>query len=986
VQLHGEFTFDDAAGVADYVSRLGVSHLYLSPVLQAAPGSTHGYDVVDPTRVSAALGGAEGHERLQAALGTAGLGQLLDIVPNHMAVSGRENAWWWDVLENGPASQYATYFDVDWDPPEHKLRNIVLLPVLGDHYGRELEAGHLQVEREGGGFVLRYHEHAAPISPRTIEPLLAVAATRLPDGTEAAPDPAEPGRRVDIAGPAAGPAGASGLTGAAGSTGVGAGTAAFEAAAASGADEASPAAMREALESIATAFGRLPTSIDVDPASVKERQRDKEILRVRLAELCASYPEVAAAVDAEVAALNADVDRLDTFLDRQNFRMAWWKTAGEELDYRRFFDINDLAGLRVEDPEVFLASHGLILTWLHGGVIDGVRIDHVDGLLDPEAYLDRLIEAAPEAWVVVEKILEGDETVPSTWPVAGTTGYDWLNLVGAIFDDAEGCEELVTLYREWTGVTDRYEEMVQRGKHAVLDGPLAADLRRLAGDFAVICESHRRYRDYTGRDLTDTLAEVLASFGVYRTYLRAGEKARELDVEAIDAAVLAASIRRPDLDNELLGFVRDVLLLRVPGAHEQQLALRFQQVSGPVMAKAVEDTTFYRYLPLTWRNEVGGDPARRPLSSATFYAALESAQRDHPEALLATSTHDTKRAEDVRARLSVLAEMPGAWAGAVERWRVANVARGTVASPDRNTEWLLYQAVVGAWPISVERITAYMEKATREAKVHTSWTQPDEYYDVQLRLFVEEMLADAALVGDLEAFVAGVRRPGWVVGLGQKLCTLTAPGVPDLYQGSECWDLSLVDPDNRRPVDYARRRLLLESASERSAADAWASEDGDGATKLAVVHAALRLRAAHPSWYAPGVAGSVSPLVAEGPAESHLIAFIRGGRAATLATRWPVRLEAAGGWGATSISLPDGLWTDRLSGATWSGTVRLADVLSRLPVALLVLDDPDPAGWGGGGAKSGADAVVGGAEAGAGAVESAVGGADVGHGRDGGRG
>jgi (1->4)-alpha-D-glucan 1-alpha-D-glucosylmutase len=922
LQLHAGFTFDDAAAVADYLSSLGVSHLYLSPVLQAAPGSTHGYDVVDPTRVSSALGGAEGHERLQAALGAAGLGQLLDIVPNHMAVSGRENAWWWDVLENGPASQYATYFDVDWDPPEHKLRNIVLLPVLGDHYGRELEAGHLQVEREGGGFVLRYHDHAAPISPRTVDTLLADAATRLPDGTEVLP--AEPSMANGTAAAGGAPSGA---------------TAALVA----GAEEPSPAAMREALESIATAFGRLPASIDIDPPSVKERQRDKEILRARLAELCLTDPEVAAAIDAEVAALNSDPDRLDTFLDRQNFRMAWWKTAGEELDYRRFFDINDLAGLRVEDPEVFLASHGLILSWLHDGVIDGVRIDHVDGLLDPEAYLDRLIEAAPEAWVVVEKILEGTETLPETWPVAGTTGYDWLNLVAGVCDDAEGCEELVAVYREWTGVTERYEEMVQRAKHAVLDGPLAADLRRLAGDFAVICESHRRYRDYTGRDLTDTLAEVLASFGVYRTYLRAGETAREFDVSQLDAAVLAASIRRPDLDNELLGFVRDVLLLRVPGDHERELALRFQQVSGPVMAKAVEDTTFYRYLPLTWRNEVGGDPSRRGVPAAQFHEALAVAQRDHPEALLTTSTHDTKRAEDVRARLSVLAEMPVEWAAAVERWRVANVARGTVASPDRNTEWLLYQTLVGAWPISVERVTAYMEKATREAKVHTSWTQPDEYYDVQLRRFVEEMLADAALVRDVEAFVALIRRPGWVVGLGQKLLTLTAPGVPDLYQGSECWDLSLVDPDNRRPVDYAFRRQLLASVSGQSAATAWAGEDGSGATKLAVVHAALTLRSEHPSWYGPGPGGSVAPLEAEGPAASHLIGFVRGGRAATLATRLPVRLAAGGGWGTTSLSLPEGIWTDRLTGATWSGSVRVADVLAGLPVALLVLGDPDPA-------------------------------------------
>jgi (1->4)-alpha-D-glucan 1-alpha-D-glucosylmutase len=882
VQLHAGFTFDDAASLAGYLRCLGVSHLYLSPVLAAAPGSTHGYDVVDPTSLNADLGGAEGHDRLQAALGEAGIGQLLDIVPNHMAVSGRANRWWWDVLENGPASQYATYFDVDWDPPESKLRNIVLLPILGDHYGRELEDGHLRLEREEGAFVVRYHDHAAPISPRTLDELLFAAAIRLPVGAD-----------------------------------------------------------REELESIANAFGRLPTSIDVDDASLRERQRDKEILRSRLAELAAASPDLAAAIDAEVAALNEDPDRLDALLDRQNFRLAWWKTAGEELDYRRFFDINDLAGLRVEDPEVFYASHGLLLSWLHRGVIDGVRIDHVDGLLDPEAYLGRLVEAAPSAWVLVEKILETGESLPRTWPVAGTTGYDWLNLVAGVFDDPDGCEELLAVYREWTGVTERYEEIVLRAKHEILDGPLAADLRRLAGTFAIICESHRRYRDYTRRDLTDTLAEVLASFGVYRTYSRAGQPACANDAAHVEAAVLAASIRRPDLDNELLGFLRDILLLRVAGEAETELALRFQQVSGPVMAKAVEDTAFYRYLPLTWRNEVGGDPGRRPPGIEAFAAALIAAQQEHPLNLLATSTHDTKRSLDVRARLAVLAELPAEWAAAVERWRVANVARGTAASPDRNTEWLLYQTLVGAWPISTGRITDYMEKATREAKVYTSWTNPDEYYDVQLRRFVEQMLADAALVDDLEDFVERLRRPGWAVGLGQKLMTLTAPGVPDLYQGNELWDLSLVDPDNRRPIDYALRRRLVERIAGRSAAELWAEEEGEGATKLAVVQAALGVRAEHPDWYGPGEAGRVEMLPAEGAAAEHFVGFVRGGRAATLVTRLPVRLEQAGGWKSTTLQLPSGRWVDRLSGGTWSGTPMVADVLGRLPVALLVRAEAD---------------------------------------------
>lgn len=876
VQVHAGFTFDDAAAIADHLAALGVSHLYLSPVLQAAAGSTHGYDVVDPGRVNAELGGEEGHQRLQAALGAAGLGQLLDVVPNHMAITGRDNAWWWDVLEDGPASVYARYFDVDWDPPESKLRDVVLLPILGDHYGRVLEAGDLQVVREGGSLVLRYFDHAVPISPRTYDEVLVPAAAAL---------------EGDLAGQ---------------------------------------------LESLAAAFAKLPRATDTDEASVRERHRDKEILRQRLAELLDGDDAAAGAVDAELGRLDGDADRLDGLLERQNYRLAWWRTAGEELDYRRFFDINDLAGLRVEDPVVFDDSHRLILSWLADGVIDGVRIDHVDGLLDPEGYLARLADAAPGAWVVVEKILEGDEQLRRSWAADGTTGYDWMTVVGSVLTHPGGEAELRDAYQAFSGVTSRFEEVVHAAKVEILDGSLATDLRRLTAQFAQICERHRRYRDYTRRDLRDAVAAVLAAFPVYRTYVRPGAAADPGDVRVVEAAVLAAGIRHPELDEELLGFLRDLLLGRVPGAAEEGFALRFQQLSGPVMAKAVEDTAFYRWVPASWRNEVGGDPGRQPLGLDAFHAWCDRAQRDRPASLLATSTHDTKRSEDVRARLSVLAERPADWAAAVARWRARNAEARSAPPPDRSTEWLLYQSAVGAWPIDGDRLRAYMEKATREAKQHTSWTDPDRFYDDALASFTTEMLEDLELVADLTGLVDELRRPGWAVALAQKLLTLTAPGVPDLYQGSECWDLSLVDPDNRRPVDYDRRRRLLASLEGRSAADAWADESGDGVTKLAVVRAALAARAERAAAFGPGEPGAYRPLVASGPAAEHLVAFSRGGEVVTLATRWPVVLEAAGGWSETSVELPPGRWEDRLGGGTWEGQVELSGLLGRLPVALLV--------------------------------------------------
>ena len=849
VQLHAGFTFDDAAGLAPYLADLGVSHLYCSPYLQAAPGSTHGYDVVDHTRLNEELGGAEAHARMTAALRDHGIGQVLDIVPNHMAVSGRANAWWWDVLENGPSSRYASYFDIDWDPPERKLIAQVLVPVLGDHYGRVLENGELVLVREGGSFLVRYHEHELPVSPRTVDDVLTRAEGRVAS------------------------------------------------------DE---------LASLANAFGRLPHALLTDRDSVLERHRDKEVLRQRLADLCVDDPAIAAAVDEEIKAVNDDVELLHVLLERQNYRLAFWRTAGRELDYRRFFDITTLVALRTEEEHVFADVHELVLQLVADGVVDGLRVDHVDGLRDPKGYLDRLRAAVgPSVYLTVEKILEGDERLRDSWPVEGTSGYDFLVQVNALLHDPAGEAPLTELYERFTGSSSDVHALAREAKLEMMRTVLAADVERLTAQFAVVAEGHRRYRDYTRSELRDALREVIAGFDVYRTYVvGAEEKVADEDVEIVSRAVERAVAARPDLDPELFGFLGDLLVLRYrdasadhPRAAEVELAERFQQVSAPVMAKAVEDTVFYRFLRLVSLNEVGGEPAQFGCAVADFHERRVADRANR--SLLATSTHDTKRSEDVRARLAALAEVPDAWAAAVERWS------GLVGQTaiDRPTEYLLYQTLVGAWPLSAERAKAYLEKATKEAKLQTSWIDADPDYDAAVAAFVDAVLGNEAFVRDLEQFLAdtGLVAAGRWNSLVQTALKLTCPGVPDLYQGNELWDLSLVDPDNRRAVDYDLRSVLC-----RDSPPVGANIDTEavGGQKLRLIRTLLHLRRDRPELF--DVGAGYEPLPVDGPDAERVVAFSRAaGGLQVVACRFPLR-------------------------GPLDGSTTYADVLSGRPVAVLV--------------------------------------------------
>jgi (1->4)-alpha-D-glucan 1-alpha-D-glucosylmutase len=875
IQLNPQFGFDAAADIVAYLAELGISHMYCSPCMQAAPGSTHGYDVVDCRHVSKELGGSAAHQRLCKALRDAGMGQLLDIVPNHMAITGRENPWWWDVLENGPASRYSAYFDVDWEPPEARLRNSVLLPILGDHYGRVLDAGQIRLERNGSEFTIRCYDRDLPVAPRSLDTLLARAAERC------------------------------------------------------GSNE---------LAFIADALTALPISTTTDSESVRRRQRDIGVLKGVIDRLIHSSPDVAAAIDHTVTEFNADHDLLHAMLERQNYRLAFWRAAGRDLGYRRFFDINTLIGLRMENDEVFADTHNLVLRWLLEGVLDGVRIDHIDGLRDPEAYLQRLSRAAPQAWIVVEKILQPGERLRESWPIAGTTGYDFLNRAGGLFIDSAGQQPLTALYAEFAGQSADFPAIALASKEMVARDILGSELNRITALFVVLCENDRRHRDYTRHVLHEALVAVVARFSVYRTYFQAeSTEVSADDVQYVKEAIASAKSDRPDLDPELLDFLGEILQLRLRGPLHTELVLGFQQITGPVMAKALEDTAFYRYNRLICLNEVGGNPARFGISVDEFHRAAQESQRRWAQGLLATATHDTKRGEDVRARLAVLSETPALWAETVQRWAARNREHWP-ADPDRNAEYLLYQTLLGAWPIGNERLWTYMNKAAREAKLRTSWTNPDQAYEDNLKTFIDNILNDRKFIADLEGLVASLAPFGRINSLSQTLLKLTAPGIPDLYQGTELWDLSLVDPDNRRPVDYKLRRQLLRVAKNASVEEILKCGE-QGLPKLWMVQRILALRREQPELFGPDA--SYEGLSADGICADHVVAFMRAGGAITVAPRLVFKLASE--WGDTTLAIPSGHWRNHLTGdLIQGGRIHLPQLMARFPVCLLVRGEPRP--------------------------------------------
>jgi (1->4)-alpha-D-glucan 1-alpha-D-glucosylmutase len=955
LQFNAGFTFRDAADLVPYLHELGVSHCYASPYLKARPGSSHGYDIVDHGAIHPDLGSAADFDRFTRQLARRGMGHILDLVPNHMGVMGSDNAWWLEVLENGEASDYAGYFDIEWAPVKDPLRGKVLLPILGSPYGAALENGEIELRFDAaeGAFSAWYGPHRLPIDPREYPRILTYRLDHLE--------------------------------------------------AAAGTEDGRPEFAE--FQSLATAFGHLPGRWQTAEARRAERHRDKEVHKRHLARLCAESPDLAQFVARNVAEFNgtpgvpASFDRLHDLLEHQAYRLAYWRVAADEINYRRFFDINDLAALSMEHEEVFERTHAFVLDLIARGRLAGLRIDHPDGLYDPEAYFRRLQEriaalARPgEAdaergkgdtgrrfYVVAEKILEPGEELPRPWPVAGTTGYGFANLVNGLFVRAEAERVLDPFYRNFSGLAVEFDEWLYQSKRLILKVALSAELTVLAYRLSRIAESDRRTRDYSLTGLRDALREIIACFPVYRTYVT-GRRVTERDAATIRQAVEEAKWRSLAGDLSVFDFIRDELLLVQPEGKGERyreqvvsFAMKFQQVTGPVMAKGMEDTAFYRYFRLVSLNEVGGDPRRFGVAPEEFHRRNRERAEAWPDALLSTSTHDTKRSEDVRARIDVITEIPEAWTTAVTRWHAANRGRKTGVdgspAPSNNDEYLIYQTLVGTWPLAGldaaeradyrGRLQAYLLKALREAKQFTSWLNPNEAYETATFRFLDGLLepsGDNAFLADFTAFQAVLVRPGLYNALAQVLLKLTAPGVPDIYQGTELWDFSLVDPDNRRPVDYRRRRALVQElkAWEGLDADARVARlrdlvDGmeDGLGKLYLIRETLRLRQRLPELFRRG---DYRPLEPRGERAEHVCAYARRhqDQAVLVAVpRFTLRLLGAGGtlgdpkvWAGARIGIPEDLAGEYRNVFTLERRVVAqalgpAELFARFPVALLV--------------------------------------------------
>ncbi len=894
LQFNRQFTFSQACEVVPYLRALGVSDVYASPYFQASPDSLHGYDITDHNKLNAAIGSRADYDAWIARLHEHSMGQVLDFVPNHVGIADSRNQWWMDVLENGRSSRSALYFDIDWEPRKFDLRDKVLLPILSDQYGRALERGEFQVRFEEGAFYLLYGERRLPIAPGTYRYILDIGLQNLADH-----------REEDC---------------------------------------------YAQLQSILTALEYLPKRTESDPKRITERIREKEIIKRRLERLCAEAPQVHQAIEKALAQTNGkpgdarSFDTLDELLNAQSYRLAFWRVAAEEINYRRFFDVNDLAAIRVELPKVFDAIHRLLLDLVSTGAVTGLRIDHPDGLYLPGDYFEKLQQRSAKAlgialpkdgraiYIVAEKILTGSETLRKDWRIHGTTGYDFANQATQLLVDSSAEAAITKTFHRFIDHSVPFGHLLYAKKLQVMKLALANDVDVLGNMLDRLSERNRWYRDFTLEALSRGVRETIACFPVYRTYLAPDQPVSEEDRQIIGGAVSAAKRRNPAMDESIFNYLRDVLLFRFPPnldaagrAAHTHFVLKFQQTTAPVMAKGLEDTVFYIYNRLTALNEVGGEPQLFGLCIDTFHERNLDRQRNWPTSMLATSTHDTKRSEDVRARIVAISEIPELWRRSLQRWQVANRRWrrriNELEAPDANEEYLLYQTLLGTWsmrangepepspsPEYVERIQAYMAKALHEAKINTSWIQPN------------------------------------INSLTQILLKLTSPGVPDIYQGNEIWDDSLVDPDNRRPVDYNLRRQMLDmlpTATPDELMQAWP----DGRIKLFLTQRVLRFRREQADLFQ---SGDYLPLRASGTFADCCVSFAR-----RLVNKWIVviapRLSSRVGfppigelWKDTAIEF---LETLSLKGGHDLFTcrpipvrhreVKVADALSILPFAVI---------------------------------------------------
>jgi (1->4)-alpha-D-glucan 1-alpha-D-glucosylmutase len=943
LQLNHQFRFDQATQLVDYWNALGIGDCYLSPFLTASPGSLHGYDVTDPTQVNPEIGTPDDLRRFSQRLKQFGMGAIADVVPNHMSIDVPANRWWWDVLENGPSSQFARYFDIDWAPPKQDLTNKVLLPILGDQYGRILEDQQITVQFERGGFTIEVHQRCLPLAPRSWAIILSPAAEALKNRLGA-----ENEQVLE-------------------------------------------------LQSILTGLSHLPPANETDPARLPERQREKEIIRKRLAVLADSSAEVREEIEASRRKINgvkgdpASFDRLEELLAQQSYRLAFWRVAADEINYRRFFDINQLAAIRVEDPTVFQAVHVLLFDLIQEGILNGLRVDHSDGLLDPAEYFRRLQRSARAAgttprpfYIVTEKILVGNEELRSDWEVAGTTGYDFLGQVNGLFIDGSKRRAFQRLYQSFSGSQDSVDDVNYTCKKLILQTSMSGELNMLANKLEKIAGQHRWSRDFTRATLRHVLRETIACFPIYRTYTT--ERATRPDPEDerhIRNAIRCAKRRNQSTDDSTFDFLMSLLLMEDPDrideaqrAERREFVMRLQQFTGPVMAKGLEDTAFYRQGPLISVNDVGSDPRQFGTPPAAFHARNLERLHSWPDTMLATSTHDSKRSEDVRARINVLSEIPGHWYRAIRLWRELNLSRKTTQPgseiPSPNEEYLFYETLAGVWPLGkpsaaereelVGRIQGFMRKALREAKVHSSWINPNHAYEEAVERFIAAALADSPenlFLREFTAFVDRIQAAGLWNSLSQTLLKIASPGVPDFYQGNEIWNFSLVDPDNRQPVDYELRRSILNRLRQGQnhdpvpLIDQAMSDPVDGAIKMYVTSRALCYRKSNRDLLEKG---AYIPLRAAGERQNHVVAFARTHHRNTLiavAARFFMSLGAdkrtptgAEAWGDSMLmvrrDVAHSAWRDVFTQCTIEADTQsakqklpLAKLFAHLPVALL---------------------------------------------------
>jgi (1->4)-alpha-D-glucan 1-alpha-D-glucosylmutase len=939
LQFNKDFTFKDAAGILDYLRELGITEIYASPILTSRRGSGHGYDVTNPNHLDPDLGSEKDFEVFVSELEKRGMGLLLDIVPNHMAASS-ENPWWMDVLENGPDSAFSSYFDIDWHPPSRNLDNKILLPILGRPFGEALDSGELKLNFHDGQFSIEYFESSFPLAPRTYRSVLQHRIGRLKNLL----------------------------------------------------DENS--APYQEYQGIVAALSAI-SDRDTTPIEAASDKRVRfESIRERLRQLAAGSREVTQFIQENLADYNgkegdpSSFANLQRLLGEQYYVLAFWQNVNETINYRRFFTITDLVGMRVEDSLVFDATHNLILRLISRGAVSGLRIDHIDGLRDPLAYLKRLQErveaeegAKPggEAYVLVEKILARNENPPDDWPVAGTTGYDYLNFANRILVEPQGAKQIEHIYSDFIGRKPKFSDVLYQKKKLVMGTILGVEMRSLGRQLGELAAQARYARDLPRHELTEALIETTACFAVYRTYIRNLDLPPEA-TKVLEEALAQARLRKPGLNPQCFDFLRDVLLLLapphvLPDHREARLSfvLRWQQFTGPIVAKGLEDTTLYVYHPLVSLNEVGGDPAPDAICPQEFFEFIAERKKRWPHSMNASSTHDTKRAEDVRARISVLSEMPQEWQKHLHQWATMNekckiAGNGGAMVPDRNEEYFLYQTLLGMWPLDqselsgvLERLQSYAVKAIREAMVHTRWTRPNLAHEEGLKKFIAAILDEKqnqAFLEDFLGFHREIAFYGMLNSLSQTLLKITAPGVPDFYQGSEIWDLRLVDPDNRGTVDFARRIELLTRLNHDASREAagFAGELlknwRDGRIKLYLISKALGFRQKFSKLFTDG---DFVPAEISGERSEHVTAFFRvfeNQQALVLAPKWLAgsRMEQnssvqAKFWGNTSILLPGNVaasWRNVLTGesVTAQGNrdagLSVGDALKNFPVALLL--------------------------------------------------